>query len=92
MSTTTIYANGSHWIGEAPDSIEQLLAVLAAAPLNSLFEKYGNFILPTPDSHTVHFWGNFATRSHVFHIGTDDPVKHGMITARMAMSNMHGRL
>lgn len=42
--TTIISNNGSHWAGEEPDSIEQLLDVLGYEPLDPSFEDYGNFI------------------------------------------------
>ena len=72
MATTTIISNGSHWMGEALDTIEELLVVLATEPLDHTFERYGNFILPPRDGHPVRFWGNFARVSHVFSIYTDD--------------------
>ena len=83
--TTLIVSNGSKWMGEAPDSIETLLAVLATEPLDHRFEAYGNFItrltaqnLLNADRYPEHigmtqFWGNFARVSHVFHIRTDEP-------------------
>lgn len=39
-----IESNGSKWHGDAPDSIDQLLAVLASEPLDPSFEEYGNFV------------------------------------------------
>lgn len=77
---TTIHSNGSKWAGEAPDTIEQLIEVLAQHPLDRRFEDYGNFIDRDPewlDGSTkpgvVIFFGNFLTVSHVFNIETDDP-------------------
>ena len=71
----TIEANGSKWAGESPDSIDELLGVLARTPLNPMFEEYGNFILrdekPLPDG-VVRFWGNFHELSHVFSVDTDE--------------------
>lgn len=62
-----IISNGSHWAGEDPDSVEQLLAVLAKEPLDPTFERYGNFCFED------HVWGNFHAVSHVFNIyGTPD--------------------
>lgn len=45
-----IQHNGSKWYGQVPDSIEELLTMLATHPLDRTFEDYGNFInLATPD-------------------------------------------
>ena len=73
-----INSNGSKWLGQEPDSIEDLFAVLAEYMLNPMFEDYGNFImalypkLPSQKG-VVRFWGNFLTVSHVFSIDTDEP-------------------
>lgn len=78
--TTTIISNGSKWAGEAPDSVETLLAVLAEHPLDRRFEEYGNFIFAYDAQHT-RFWGNFFTLSHVFNIDTDEPEMAERLTA-----------
>lgn len=54
---TKIESNGSKWAAEAPDSIDQLLAVLASEPLDSSFEQYGNFIITNP-RHCVYLGRN----------------------------------
>jgi hypothetical protein len=91
--TTIIVSTGSKWLGEAPDSIETLLAVLAHEPLDYRFEPYGNFIAPLNERTLVHphrcpellglteFSGNFMTVSHVFCIRTDDPALIATLTA-----------
>jgi hypothetical protein len=68
-----IISNGSKWLGQAPDSVEDLLSVLAIEPLNPVFESYGNFVLSDEmPVGTVRCWGNFANVSHVFQIeGTE---------------------
>ncbi len=85
MSTTTIISNGSKWLGEPLDTIDQLCDVLAETPLDPTFEEYGNFILPMDDasdtSGMVRFWGNFFLVSHVFSIDTDDPAVIHVLTA-----------
>jgi len=78
-----IQSNGSKWAGQAPDSIEKLLEVLAEYTLDPSFENYGNFITPDPvawdtlkplyPAGTVSFFGNFRGISHVFNIDTDEP-------------------
>lgn len=69
--TTTINSNGSKWAGQAPDTIDRLLKVLASHPLDRVFEMYGNFIYPVNEM--TRFWGNFLTMSHIFSIDTDEP-------------------
>jgi len=65
---TEIVSNGSKWYGQAPDTIEQLLAILVSHPLEpwSVIER-------SRVSRTVGYFGNFRTISHVFNILTDDP-------------------
>lgn len=70
---TEIISNGSKWAGQAPDTVEQLLTVLATQPLDSTFEDYGNFITRSRIGRTVSYFGNFRNVSHVFNIRTDDP-------------------
>lgn len=68
---TNIISNGSHWMGESEDTIEQLIAVLETQPLDPTFETCGNFVF-TDDDPETHFFGNFYTVSHVFRLDTDD--------------------
>ena len=81
-----IESNGSKWLGQKPDTIEELLKVLKKFPLDPVFERYGNFIYPLdgPEGYEkaedrkaakgqIYFSGNFAGLSHVFGIATDDP-------------------
>jgi len=80
MPTTVNYI-GSKWLGEAPDSIDQLLETLENYALDRVFEGYGNFIIGPPlelgSGETlpgiVRFWGNFFELSYVFSIDTDEP-------------------
>ena len=73
-----ITSNGSTWAGEAPDSLETLLAVLTREPLDPRFEEYGNFAIDLSLEQrdqppgTIRFWGNFYALSHVFSIDTDE--------------------
>jgi len=68
LMATEIVSNGSKWYGQAPDTIEQLLAILVSHPLEpwSVIER-------SRVSRTVGYFGNFRTISHVFNILTDDP-------------------
>lgn len=80
--TTKIIFNGSKWAGEAPDSVEKLLEVLARETLDPKFERYGDFGPRVDDAHAdeygidkragMHFHGNFLTVSHAFSVVTDD--------------------
>lgn len=82
---TSVISMGSKWGGESPDTIQDLLNMLAAHPLNPLFEDYGNFVNPSPewinkanppypDESNVHvISGNFMEWSYVFNIHTNDP-------------------
>jgi hypothetical protein len=78
VMATEILSNGSKWAGEQPDSIDDLLAVLAAEPLDRIHEAYGNFIEVAAEGDTwaepgtVGFHGNFLNLSHVFDIRTTD--------------------
>lgn len=70
-----IISNGSKWAGEAPDSLEKLIEVLGVETLDPIHEDFGNFVQVDGDS--VHVFGNFCTRSHVFNIrGTVDELRH----------------
>jgi len=62
-----IASNGSKWAGEAPDSVETLLGVLATETIDPTFERYGGGIYYLGDG-KLHAFGNFLTRSHVFDI------------------------
>lgn len=75
----TIISNGGTWAGEPPDSIDQLLAVLAREPLDPRFEPYGNFVIHEHPP-VVRFWGNFFHVSHVFAIDTDEPALIARLT------------
>lgn len=87
-----IKSNGSKWYGEALDTIDQLIEVMASYPLDPVFEKYGNYVFPfrpsqgwnTKNEHykgCTCFFGNFYTYSHVFNIITDEPEVIEHITA-----------
>ncbi len=84
---TIIHSCGSHWHGEAQSSIDDLMAVLETEPLDLKFEQYGNYISPNWGRNGIldpelneqarrdrmfGFWGNFANRSFVFNIHTND--------------------
>lgn len=83
---TVIVSNGSKWVGQQPDSIDELCRVLEAYALDRTFENFGNFIFPplAEDGHIYqhygftshegvwHFCGNFADVSHVFSIYTNE--------------------
>ena len=75
-----IIANGSKWAGQSPDTLQDLLAMLAAHELDPIFEKYGNFVL-TDRTPVVRFFGNFLTWSHVFTIDTDEPQTIKLLTS-----------
>ncbi len=61
--TTNITSNGSKWAGETPDTIDDLLKVLASDPLDRVFEKYGNFTYPSEETKGMtRFFGNFRHR------------------------------
>lgn len=69
--STRIVANGSKSAGQAPDSLDVLLARLADTPLHPDFEAYG-FARPLGHGVTL-FAGNFWLFSHCFQIETNDP-------------------
>ncbi len=48
---THIDSNGSKFMGDAPDTIEQLLARMQAETLDPVFEEYGNFVSPARKAH-----------------------------------------
>lgn len=81
-----IFSNGSKWMGQEPDSIQELLNTLKEYTLDPSFEQYGNFITVLQESDFLkvndtikerigktHFFGNFYNVSHVFNIDTDEP-------------------
>lgn len=68
---TVITSNGSHWAGESPSSIDDLLAALRKHTLNRMFESYGNFYKRQGDG--WRFFGNFIDVSHVFNLWSSDP-------------------
>ena len=80
---TVIYGNGSKWYGEAPDSIDTLIAVMAKNTLDMTWAEDGSFweILDDdpvgaeyyPGTGWHDFLGNFEDLSHNFHIATRDP-------------------
>lgn len=80
---TRIDMIGSKWAGQADDTVDDLLALMALEPLDPRFEAYGNFLclihetsdhgLPHPDNGAMRLWGNFLTCSYVFGITTTDP-------------------
>lgn len=67
---TTIHSNGSKWLGQEPDAIDDLLDVLGRETLDPAFERYGRFHYVEGGKHW--FFGNFLTVSHVFRIETTD--------------------
>ncbi len=46
--TTIIRSNGSHWMGEEPDSIEKLIEVLKSHPLERRHLSCGDYIQTNP--------------------------------------------
>src|SRR5574343_1458957 len=74
MYKTEIISNGSKWLGQGPDTLEDLYTMLKTYALDPDFEKYGNFFHYTTGKHfeVYHFHGNFACISHVFDIRTND--------------------
>lgn len=70
MIGTVIISNGSKIAGEAPDTIEALIAALERYPLDRFFEEH---FVRTLANGEVGFHGNFRTVSHVFDVHSDDP-------------------
>ncbi|WP_349408837.1 hypothetical protein [Pseudalkalibacillus sp. SCS-8] len=91
-----IDANGSQWGGEEPENLPALLKRLKTEPLDPIYEEMGNFIVPyQPSKWTsenkrfqgcTHFFGHFATSSHVFSIITDEQVVIESLTAAIRMN------
>lgn len=72
---TQILWNGSKWLGEEPDSVEQLLEVLAVSTLHMgyAFRCAADFEHHDRTNHGwVCFFGNFLEVSHAFSIRTCD--------------------
>lgn len=83
MPQTTIHSNGSKFAGQEPDSIDDLLEVLAAHPLDA--RRFPRPIrCAVGGSPLVEFHGNFTGLSHVFRIVTDDPVVIGRLAQAVA--------
>jgi len=70
MYWTEIISNGAKTYGESPDSIDELLAVLARHPLNRSFERA--FVKDLGNG-AKRFHGNCLTVAHVFDIRSNDP-------------------
>ncbi len=77
MTKTIIHSNGSKWLGEAPDTIEQLIEVLKTNRLD--FSRFGchgfvnfrdnnGFSNEQYHRHNVQISGNFIDISHSFDI------------------------
>ncbi len=65
----TIHSNGSKWHGQEPDTLDELIGVLAQHTLDPSFEDYGNFVSDHDKQPGVtHLFGNFYGVSHVFRI------------------------
>ncbi len=59
--TTTVNHCGSKWAGEAPDTVADLLAMLAKEPLDPRFEEHGDFAThgdPALPRGVTRFWGD----------------------------------
>jgi hypothetical protein len=67
---TTIFSNGSKWVGQQPDSVDTLITVLSEHPLDPTLGKPIDRNENTGDSF---FFGNFLTVSHVFNICSNEP-------------------
>lgn len=84
-----IESNGSKWAGQAPDSIEKLLDVMANHPLDR--RTFGGHFFTSKPGYSKEFLkdlgvtdvtcfsGNFFDISHVFNIITDEPVLIGKL-------------
>ncbi len=81
---TVIYGNGSKWYGEAPDSIDTLIAVMTENTLDLELQMDNDRFCELLDDDPVGaeyypgtgwhgFLGNFEELSHNFHISTRDP-------------------
>lgn len=64
-----IISNGSKFLGEPLDTMDDLLECLRICTLDPTFESYGNFVYPHEGkAGTIRCFGNFADVSHVFTI------------------------
>ena len=77
---TRIVSNGSKWAGQAPDTLADLVSVLATHPLDVARFPHGFAYNMVGRPGWVMFWGNFATVSHVFQIETNDPAVCALLT------------
>ena len=85
-----IHSNGSKWAGEALDTFEDLLQVLAVETLDPSFEEFGRFYyaLGGPDGYDdgrpgFRIFGNFWRVSHVFRIdGTAEELAEAVALIR----------
>ena len=62
-----IISNGSKWLGQAPDGINELLETLDRCVLDPSFEDCGGFVHHHKDG-SYRVMGNFHDVSHVFNI------------------------
>ena len=83
--TIQILSNGGKYAGQEPDTIEQLIDVLANHPLDRTFEKYGNFVYLSEDGKWNAF-GNFLRLSHVFRIEADTREELGELEAAIRVN------
>lgn len=91
-----IDANGPEWSGAQPEPLPALIKRLKTEPLDPIYEGMGNFIAPYHPSGTggdarryegcTHFFGHFATSSHVFSIITDEKNVIEALTAEIRMN------
>ena len=61
-----IAANGSKWMGDEPDSIDDLLNTLRKHTLDPRFEQYGNFITENPCEGVRDEQGNWIDGPRLF--------------------------
>ncbi|WP_261131085.1 hypothetical protein [Bacillus sp. Marseille-Q3570] len=91
-----IDSNGPEWGGGEPENIQALLKRLSSEPLDPIYESMGNFIVSYQPGRSTsenkrfegctHFFGHFATSSHVFSIITDEKVVIESLTAAIRMN------
>jgi hypothetical protein len=83
-----IISNGSKWYGQKPDSIEQLLKVLAVETLDPRFNSFVHTFNPYRGWNEgnekykgcTSISGNFLTLSHAFNIITDEQETISVLT------------
>ena len=78
--TVEISSNGSKWLGQEPDTVEQLIEVLRTETLDPTFEDHGYFAEKDGPGR-VRIFGNFLTCSHVFNIRGPRKALAGLIRA-----------